>query len=79
MLKCETFFLLRALEDHIIYLYNGAGTIYMFVCGQGRGMKILVPNSVRTRPGQENSENNTKKIQKINKPLSGIISSQNGM
>ena len=37
--------------------------------------KKLVPNSVHTRPGQENSEKNTKKIKK--KPLSGIISSQN--
>ena len=38
--------------------------------------KILVPNSVHTRPGQENSEKNSKKIQK---PLSGIIVSQNGL
>jgi len=41
--------------------------------------KILVPNSVPTGPGQENSEKNSKKIQKINKPLSGINFSQNGM
>ena len=34
--------------------------------------KIFVPNSVHTRPGQENSEKNTKKIQKIIKPLLGI-------
>jgi len=40
---------------------------------------ILVPNSVHTRPGQENSERNGKKIQKIKEPLSGIIFSQNGM
>ena len=41
--------------------------------------KILVPNSVHTRPRQENSEKNKKKIQKIKKPLSSIIFSQNGM
>ena len=37
--------------------------------------KNLVPNSAHTRPGQENSEKNSKKIRK---PLSGIIFSQNG-
>ena len=41
--------------------------------------KILVPNSVQTRPGQENYEKNSKKIQKIKKPLSGIIYSLNGI
>ena len=41
--------------------------------------KILVPNSVHTRPGQENSEKNSKKIEQIVKPLPGIIFSQNGM
>jgi len=41
--------------------------------------KILVPNSVHTRHGQENSEKNSKKITKIIKPLLGIIFSQNGM
>ena len=41
--------------------------------------KILPPNSVQTRHGQENSEKNSKKIEKIKKPLSGIVSSQNGM
>ena len=41
--------------------------------------KILVPNSVQTRPGQENYEKNSKKIQKIKKPLSGIIFCQNRM
>ena len=41
--------------------------------------KILVPNSIHTRPGQENSENNSKKFQKIKKPLSSIIFNQNGM
>ena len=37
--------------------------------------KILLQNSVHTRTGQKNSEKN---IQKIRKPLPGIIFSQNG-
>ena len=37
--------------------------------------KNLVPNSTHTRPGQENSKKNSKKIRK---PLPGIIISQNG-
>ena len=41
--------------------------------------KISLQNSVHTRPGKENSEKNSKKIQKIIKPLPGIILSQNGM
>jgi len=41
--------------------------------------KILVLNSIQTRPAQENSKKNRKKIQKIQKPLSGIIFRQNGM
>ena len=41
--------------------------------------KILVPNSVYARHGQENSEKNSKKIQKIIKPHPGMIFSQNGM
>ena len=44
-----------------------------------REKKILVPNSVHTRPGQENSKKNSKKIQKIKKPLSGNIFRQNGI
>jgi len=40
--------------------------------------KILLQNSVRTRPGLKNSEKNIKKIQKIIKPLPGIIFRQNG-
>ena len=44
-----------------------------------RKKKILLPNSVHTRPRQENSEKNSKKIEKIKKPLSDIIFSQNGM
>ena len=47
--------------------------------GREIGEKILVSNSIHTRPGQENYEKNSKKIQKIKKPLSGIIFSQNEM
>ena len=47
--------------------------------GREIGDKILVPNSVYSRPGKENSEKNNKKILKIKKPLSGVIFSQNGM
>ena len=47
--------------------------------GRESEKKILVPNSVHTRPGLENSEKNNEKIQKIIKPLSGIIFSQKGM
>ena len=47
--------------------------------GRERGKKILLPNAVHTRPGQENSEKNSKKFEKIKKPLSDIIFSQNGM
>ena len=38
-----------------------------------RKKKILVPNSVQTWRRQENSEKNSKKIQKPKKPHSGII------
>ena len=41
--------------------------------------KNLLLNSVQTRLGQENSEKNSKKIEKTEKPLSDIILSQNGM
>ena len=41
--------------------------------------KILLHNSVHARPEQENSEKNSKKIQKIIKPIPGIIFSENGM
>ena len=41
--------------------------------------KILVPNSVHTRPGQENSEKASIKIRKIIKPLQSIVFSQIGM
>ena len=40
---------------------------------------MLNPNSAHTRPGGENSEKNSKKIQKIKKQLSGVIFSENGM
>ena len=47
--------------------------------GRERVKKNLDPNSVHTRPGQENYEKNRKKNQKIKKPISGIIFGQNGM
>ena len=47
--------------------------------GQEREENILVTNFVHTQPRQENSEKNSKKIQKIKKPLSGIIFGHNGM
>ena len=47
--------------------------------GGEREKKNLDPNSVHTWPGQENSEKNRKKNQKIKKPISGIIFSHNGM
>ena len=47
--------------------------------GREREKKILVPNSVHTRPGQENSEKSSKKIQKIKKLYSDIISIQKGL
>ena len=47
--------------------------------GREREKKILVPNSIRPQPRQENSKKNSEKIQKTKKPLSGNISSQNGI
>ena len=47
--------------------------------GQEREKKILVPNSVPTQPGLENSNKKSKKIQKIKKVNSGITSIQNGL
>ena len=44
---------------------------------ENENKKILVPNSVHNRLGQENSERNSKKNKK--KPLSSIIFSENGM
>ena len=46
---------------------------------RNRGKKNFAPIFVHTRPGEDNSEKNSKKIQKIKKPHSGSISSQNGM
>ena len=56
----------------------------LFLSNKGRERprkrkKKLVPNSVHTRPVEENSEKNSKKIEKIKKPLSSIIFSQNKM
>ena len=42
-----------------------------------RKKKNLVPNSVHTRSGEENSEKNSKKIRKFKKPHSGNIFIQN--
>ena len=44
-----------------------------------KGEKNLGPNSIHTRPRQEYSKKNSKKIQKIKKPLSSIIPSQTGL
>ena len=45
-----------------------------------REEKILIPNSIQTRPGQENSKKKQKnKFKKLKKPLSGIIYIQTGM
>ena len=43
-----------------------------------REKKNLVPNSIYTRPEQENSEKNSKKIEKIKKPLSSSILAKTG-
>ena len=40
---------------------------------------MLAPNSVHTRHGQENSKKNSKKIQKIKKVNSCMISIQSGL
>ena len=47
--------------------------------GQENEKKFLVPNSVHTRHGHENSKELEKKIKKIKKPPSGVIFSQKGM
>ena len=47
--------------------------------GRERKKKILGPNSSDTGPRQENFKKNSKKIQKIRKPISGNIPIQNGM
>ena len=43
------------------------------------GKKFLVPNSAHNRLGQETSEKNSKKNQKIKKLTSGNISIQKGL
>ena len=40
--------------------------------------KILAPNSVHTRPGQDNSQKNNKKSLKIIKPLPGNFLAKTG-
>ena len=47
--------------------------------GRKKENKILVSNSAHTRPEPENSKKNSKKIQKIIKPLPSKSFSQNGM
>ena len=51
----------------------GLGLFYQLLA------KILVLNFVPTRPELENSQKNSKKIQKIKKHHSGIISIQTGL
>ena len=46
--------------------------------GQESRKKILVPNSVHTRPGQENSEKNSKKIRKIKNLFPALFLAQTG-
>ena len=41
--------------------------------------KNLVPNSVRTQPGKENSEKNSKKIQKIKNPFPELFLAKMGL
>ena len=47
--------------------------------GQEREKKMLLPNSVPIQRELENSKKKSKKIQKIKKVNSGIISIQNGL
>ena len=60
----------------VIFSQNG---IRKDEIGRERGKRISDPNSAHTWPGGANSEKNCRKIIKIKKQLSGIISSQNGM
>ena len=47
--------------------------------GQEREKKILVPNSVHTRPGQENSERNGQKIKKkLKNPFPALVLAETG-
>ena len=45
---------------------------------QKRAKKILVPNSVHTRPEQENSEKNCKKTQTFKKLFPAVILAKTG-
>ena len=45
--------------------------------GRKSEKKILLQNSVHSRPGKKNSEKKNKKIQKIIKPLAGIFFRKN--
>ena len=73
----------KKIEKKIKKLKNPFLALFLAKTGidrlKNRKKKIIVPNSVHTRPGKENSEKNSKKIQKNKIPLSGIIFSQNGM
>ena len=46
--------------------------------GRERKKKILVPNSVHTRPGQENSEKNRKKIKKLKNLFPALFLAKTG-
>ena len=70
------------MEKEIKKLKNLFSSLFLAKTGLDRprkGEKFSVSNSVLTRPGEENLEKNSIKIQKIKKPLYGIIFSQNGM
>ena len=73
----------KKIEKKIKKLKNLLAELFLATTGvdrpKNREKKNFAPISVHTRPGEENSEKNSKKIQKIKKPLSGIISSQNVM
>ena len=47
-------------------------------CDKPNIKKSLVPNSVHTRPGQENSQKNTKKNQKIKNILPALFLAKTG-
>ena len=69
----------KKIEKEIKKLKNLFAALFLAKTGLDRPRKReknLVSNSIHTRPGQENSENNRKRKQKTKKPLSGIIFSQ---
>ena len=47
--------------------------------GREIGEKILVPNSVHTRPGKENSEKNNKKLKKLKNLFPALSLAKTGM